>query len=118
MRCYRALALGAADEPEEVIFKLPDHGYDLRLHSCITCGARFVADSEYEHHVGVALTERIARSVCPSCGAALRETLRPYPQTFRTADGSLSHFELPRKYPSDDDSAVFELWNLDSIATT
>jgi hypothetical protein len=46
VRCYRALALGAADELEEVIFKLPDHGYDVRLLSCITCGARFVADAE------------------------------------------------------------------------
>ena len=114
MRCYRALALGARDLLEEVLFKLPDHGYDLRLYSCLACGERFVSDAGYEHYSGIRLDTDSRSIVCPFCHSPLKETLRPYPQEFRACEESVSHFECPQHYPSDTDTVVTDLWDLDS----
>ncbi len=112
--CYRGTGLGAQDEPEEVFFTLPDHGYELTLYSCVACGARFVSDAEAEHYANVKLPDRIANLRCPDCDEALSRTLKPYPQTFRASDGSLSQFEPPHCYPPDSDHTSISVWNLDT----
>ena len=48
VRCYRAQAVGPVGLLEDVLFALPDFGYDYRLYSCLSCGALFTASGEDE----------------------------------------------------------------------
>jgi hypothetical protein len=71
IRCYRGVALGAEDRPEEVAFMFPDFGDAPRLYSCVVCGTLFVAHVEDERHTGVSLSSRIAKIGCPQCESPL-----------------------------------------------
>ena len=112
VRCYRAKALGADDESQEVVFALPDFGDAPRLYSCVACGALFGALPEKEHHSAASGSSHLAGLSCPECAASLSVGLQPYPQTFRTADGTLSHFEPARDYPPDSESITKEVWDI------
>ena len=112
IRCYPAQALGAQDKLEDVVFTLPDFGYDIRLYSCLSCGALFTASGEDEHFSGVSVAARAQILSCPDCGSSLATSLQPYPQTFRVSDGSISHFNPGRSYPPDSDSTIKEVWHL------
>ena len=76
------------------------------------CGAIFAADAEAEHYSGVSVVARIEHTMCPECGSALAQTLKPYPDSFRVSDGSVAHFEPDRHYPPDSESITKEVWDI------
>ena len=51
--------------------------------------------------------------ICPTCGRPLRTTLHPYPQTFRTDDGQIGHFDPGSHYPPDSQSFIKEFWEIE-----
>jgi len=112
IRCYQTKALGAQDRLEEIVFTLPDFGYYYRLYSCVHCGTLFTASVEDEQRSGLSLPSKTEHTQCPECGSSLSETLKPYPQSFRVSDGSIAHFEPDKKYPSDSDSILKEVWDI------
>ena len=112
IRCFRGKALGAADLFEDVFFTFSDFGYDIRLYSCLNCGALCTASGEDEHYSGVCLANQMEHLSCPDCAAPLAKNLQPYPQSFLASDGTISHFDPGRKYPPDSESLVKDVWNL------
>jgi DNA-directed RNA polymerase subunit RPC12/RpoP len=112
--CYRAIVTWGGHS-ENIVFTLPDSGYEIVLYSCLGCGARFAAEPEFVHHFGVSLEARTSRATCPECSASLADTLQCYPQKFLATDGTIGNFELPREYPPDDEHTTAEVWDLDSI---
>lgn len=112
--CYRATVTWGGHS-EDIVYTLPDSGYEIVLYSCLGCGARFAAEPEAVHHFGVSLEERTSGATCPKCGAALADVLQPYPQNFLATDGTIGSFELPREYPPDEERTTAEVWDLDSI---
>ena len=55
--CYRATVTWGGHS-EDIVYTLPDSGYEIVLYSCLGCGARFAAEPEAVHHFGVSLEER------------------------------------------------------------
>jgi hypothetical protein len=111
VRCYRGYASVPARWNIEVFYTVPDM-YLIKLFTCIECGEIFVIDFENPSFAGKTAQEIAGDTVCPKCGKPLRETIRPYPENFRTDDGREGHFEPERIIPPDSESFVKDLWEL------
>lgn len=109
VRCYRGFASVPGRFNIEVLYTVPDFGYWSRLFTCIECGEIFVIDFENPSFAGKTAEQIAGDAVCPKCGKSLRETIRPYPEHFRTDDGQVGHFEPERIIPPDSESLVKEV---------
>ncbi len=79
--------------------------------TCINCGELFVIDKEGT--ITDNLLKQIANGkICPKCGWRLEQTLKVYPQSFRTACGSIGSFRPPTHIPPDWESKIVEVWEL------
>lgn len=92
----------------EVFYTVPDFGYWTRLFTCIECGELFVIDFENPVFAGKTAEQITVDALCPACGKSLSETIRAYPEHFRTDDGQVGHFEPDRMSPPDSESLVKE----------
>lgn len=92
----------------EVLYTVPDFGYNNKLFTCIECGELFVIDFENPVFSGKTAEQIAANTQCPKCGKSLAETIRAYPESFRAEDGRVGHFEPDRIVPPDSESLVKE----------
>ena len=111
VRCYRSFASVPGRYNIEVFYTLPDM-YLIKLFTCIECGEIFVIDFENPNFAGKTADQIAGGAVCPKCGKPLQETIRPYPENFRTDDGQIGHFEPDRIIPPDSESLVKEFIEL------
>lgn len=112
VRCYRGFAAVAGKANIEVFYTAPDFGYFSKLFTCIECGELFVIDFENPAFAGKTAEQIAVSVVCPKCGKPLSETIRAYPETFRTDDGRIGHYEPDRIIPPDSESLVKEFWEI------
>jgi hypothetical protein len=111
VRCYRGFASVPGRCNIEVLYTLPEM-YLTKLFSCIECGEIFVIDFENPSFAGKTADQIAGSATCPKCGKLLRETIRPYPENFRTDDGQVGQFEPERIIPPDSESLVKEFWEI------
>jgi hypothetical protein len=105
VRCYRGFASVAGRYNIEVFYTLPEM-YLIKLFTCIACGEILVIDFENPELAGKAAEQIAGNAMCPKCRKPLRETIRAYPESFRTDDGQVGHFDPGRKIPPDSESLV------------
>lgn len=110
VRCY--VRYFQWDGVTEKVYYLVEEGWKQSLNICIKCGELFFIDWENPKTSGLTIQQIANKKVCPSCTEGLASTLRSYPDTFVTKKGELSHFEPPCEIPSDDNSIVIELWEI------
>jgi hypothetical protein len=108
VRCYQAFASIPGRANSEVYYTVPDFGYGNKLFICIECGKLFLIDFENPNFAGKTARQIAGETTCPDCKKLLRETLHAYPETFRTADGVVGHFEPDKIIPPDSESIVKE----------
>jgi rubredoxin len=112
VRCYKGFAAAEGKFNIEVYYTVPDMGYFRKLFTCINCGEIFVIDKENPKFAGKTAREIAADAICPKCNKRLPETIRPYPENFRTESGQEGHFEPERIIPPDSESLVKEFWEV------
>jgi len=112
IRCYRGFAATPGKANIEVFYTLADFGYSKELFVCTECGALFVIDFDNPDFAGKTAKQIAAGAACPVCSESLSETIRPYPETFRTDDGRIGHFKPSRIIPPDSESLVKEFWEI------
>lgn len=108
VRCYRGFASLLGKLNIEVFYTVPDFGYLNKLFSCIECGEFFVIDFDNPSFAGKKAEQIAGNTSCPKCGRMLKDTIRAYPESFRTNDGQIGHFEPERIIPPDSESLVKE----------
>lgn len=105
---YRDVPCNGADT--RVYFVLPDTFFNVTLFQCAACSAIIGVDRDGEGYSGKKFENLRGSLECPNCGESLANAYE-YPQTFRCADGSEGHFELPREYPPDSELVELEVWD-------
>jgi len=113
VRCYRGFAALPERFNIEVFYTVPDFGYLNKLFTCIECGELFVIDFENPRLAGRSASQIAADASCPRCKKGLRETIRAYPDNFRSDDGRVGHFEPERIIPPDSESLVRNFYEID-----
>lgn len=113
IRCYRGFASVNGRFNIEVFYIVPDFGYSKKLFTCIHCGELFMIDLENPRFEGKTSEQIIGINVCPKCGHQLKDTIRPYPEHFRTEDGQIGSFEPNLIIPPDSESLVKEVFEID-----
>jgi len=111
VRCYRGFASLGARWNIPVFYVLPEM-YRIELFICTQCGEIYVVDFENPKHHGRSIEFISGSSCCQKCGQSLGEILRSYPETFRTDDGQIGHFEASRIIPPDSESLVKDFLEL------
>lgn len=106
VRCYRGFASLHGKANVEVYYTIPDFGYSNRLFTCIECGELFMIDFENPNFAGKTAGQIAANVVCPKCGKRLANSIRAYPENFRTEDGRVGHFEPDHFIPPDSESIM------------
>jgi len=112
VRCYKGFAAANGKFNIEIVFTVPDIGYYKKLFTCIHCGELFAVDQENPRLAGKPFDKFVANEVCPKCDSSLTQTLRAYPENFRTDDGKIGHFIPEHIIPPDSESLVKEFWEL------
>jgi hypothetical protein len=112
VRCYRGFGSLPGRFNIEVLYTLPDM-YLIKLFTCIECGELFVIDFENPAFAGKSAEQVAGTTTCPACGRLLRETIRPYPESFRTEDGRIGSFQPGHTIPPDSESIVKEILELE-----
>ncbi len=112
VRCYRGFAAAHGKFNIKVFYTVPDFGYFNKLFTCMACGEIFVIDMENPKLAGKTAPEVAGDTACPKCGKLLRETMRPYPEYFRTEGGQEGHFEPEPIIPPDSESLIKEFWEI------
>jgi hypothetical protein len=107
VRCYRGFASLPGRCNVEVYYTIPEM-FVAKLFTCIECGTVYVIDFENPALAGRDVQEVVRKTMCAKCGRPLGETIRPYPESFRTEDGQIGHFEPDHLIPPDSDSLVKE----------
>jgi len=91
----------------ELFYTIPEM-YLITLFICIKCGEVFVIDSENPNFSGKTTEQVVGNIKRPKCEKMLRQTIKPNPESFRTDDGHVRHFESERLIPPDSESFVKE----------
>jgi hypothetical protein len=110
-RCFRGFASVPGRWNIEVFYTMPDI-YFAKLCTCVQCGESYVIDFENPRIAGKTVQQIAGDALCPRCGSPLRDTIQPYPETFRTEDGRLGSFDPGRTIPPDSESLVKEFLEL------
>lgn len=108
IRCFQSFASLSGKYNIEVFYTVPDFGHWNKLFTCIECGELFVVDLENPIFANKDDKQIAGNISCPKCGKSLSETIRPYPENFRTDDGQIGHFNPGNYIPSDNESLVHE----------
>jgi rubredoxin len=93
-----------------VYFVLPDTFFDVRLFTCMSCGALFGVDRDREHYSGRPFDELREKLRCPGCGGSLGDLVE-YPETFLCPGGDEGHFKPSATYPPDSELVTFDVWD-------
>ncbi len=112
-RCYVAYCDAGGIFNNEVFYTASE-GYRIDLATCTKCGAVFVLDRENPATANRSLNDLTAKLHCPECGCALDESIRSYPDTFVGKGGHLGSFKPSRIIPPDEQSHVFDFWELEA----
>ena len=107
-RCYRGYASVPGRWNIEVFYTVPDFGYWANLVTCIECGEIFVIDFANPAFKGKTIQVIAGSADCPRCRKPLCENLRSYPESFRTDDGRLGHFDITAEPLPESESFVRE----------
>jgi rubredoxin len=110
--CYKGFASLQGKFNVEVYYTVPDMGYWNKLFTCLACGEVFVADLENPIFAGKPVEQAVDNMQCPTCGSQLGETLRAYPESFRTEDGRTGQYEPERRIPSATEGIVREFYEI------
>ncbi len=109
VRCARGFATVGGRANIEVWYAVVDFGYGITLFTCHDCGELFVLDFENPAFWGRSAEQIVRDLPCPRCGSPLSATIRAYPQTFRTEDGQVGHFDPPLRRPPDPETVFLDL---------
>jgi len=112
IRCYRGFASVPGKFNIEVFYTIPEM-YRFKLFTCINCGELFVIDFENPSFGGKTVDQIAGNTVCPKCGKPLRETIRDYPENFRSDDGRVGAFQPDHIIPPDSESLIKEVLEFD-----
>ena len=82
------------------------------LVSCTYCGEIFVINQDNPATAGLTINEIAGNQLCPNCGEKLEETIKEYPETFRTKGGMLGSCIHPNRIPPDDETMILEFWEI------
>ena len=110
-RCYLAYCEAGGIFNNEVLYTADD-GYRTELGTCINCGTVFVVDRENPRSANLSLHELACDLECPECGSSLRNSIRKYPDFFVGQGGRIGSFRPSPVIPSDQQSRVVELWEI------
>ena len=111
VRCFQGYAQVGNRFNFEVYYTVPDFYY-TPLYICMACGEIFCADQEDIDYSKMDFDSVVAEKQCPKCSKPLAGLLKPYPNFFRTEEGDIGQFDVPRLIPDDSQSLVIEFWNL------
>jgi hypothetical protein len=104
VRCYRGFGTVPGKWNVEVFYTM----CSLKLFTCIECGEIFIIDFENPRFAGMKAEQIAGDAKCSKCERLLRETIRPYPESFRTDEGLVGHFDPMSEIPLDSESLVKE----------
>lgn len=111
VKCFKGYAQVGMRFNIEVLYTVPDF-YHTKLFACLECGEVFCADQEDVAYSPRPFEDVVSQSRCPKCSTPLAKALTSYPQSFRTEDGMIGHFEPSRQIPDDKESLKGEFWDL------
>ena len=113
-RCFRGFASVSGRFNIEVFYTISDFGYSVKLFTCTECGELFLMDTENPDFSGKSVSQIVGNATCPKCNNALKETLKPYPDNFRTDRSEIGQFHPDRFIPPDSESVIKEFWEIGS----
>jgi hypothetical protein len=73
----------------------------------LSCGHIYSASVIKQVYFGPGLKQKLAAMCCVKCGAALTETVAPYPEQYLSSDGVIS-YQRPTEIPSDEESIIVD----------
>lgn len=112
VRCYVGYAIADGIYNDKVYHLVYEGWLYLVLTTCINCGELFVIDKENPQTAGRNIEQIAGSQHCPKCNSILKDTLKEYPQTFRTKDGRIGSFHPPSQISPDNKNVVIEFWEM------
>jgi hypothetical protein len=73
----------------------------------LRCGHIYSASVIKQVYIGPDLKQKLTAMCCVDCGAALTETVAPYPEQYLSSDGVMN-YQRPTEIPLDEESVVVD----------
>ena len=84
---------------DKIVITYPEDNAGYGLGICLKCGVIYAVDVAKEVYIGPPLFEKLKALSCQGCGSDLSLTWASYPETYRTAAGTVASFCRPMEIP-------------------